>query len=160
MIVVADASPLIALSRIGKLELLRQLFGRLLVPQAVWQEVALADSHRAGVQELLNADWVEQRQVVDVALVRLLRRDLGAGESEAIVLAREVKADVLLIDERLGRSAAARLGLPMTGLVGILIEARRQGLLPDATSVIHQLRHEAGFWISDRLAALVEAKEV
>lgn len=155
MIVVADASPLIALSRIGRLELLRQLFGRLSVPQAVWREVALIDPHRTGVRELLQADWVERRQVVDVALVQLLRRDLGAGESEAIVLAREIKADVLLIDERLGRSAAARLGLPMTGLVGVLIEARRQGLVPDAALVIEQLRH-AGFWISDHLAALVE----
>ncbi len=156
MMVVADASPLIALSRVGRLELLRQLFGQLMVPQAVWQEVALSDPSRAGVAELQRADWVERRQVSDTALVQLLRQDLGAGESEAIVLAREVKADVLLIDERLGRSAATRLGLPITGLVGVLIEARQRGLLPDAVQIIQQLRQEAGFWISDALATLIE----
>lgn len=61
-------------------------------------------------------------------LVNLLRQDLGAGESEAIVLAREVKADVLLMDERRGRNAAKRLGITCTGLVGLLLEARRRGI--------------------------------
>lgn len=155
MIVVADSSPLIALSRIGRLGLLQQMFGRLMVPDAVWREVTGCDPARAGVAEMLQTPWIERRSVSDMSLVNLLRQDLGAGESEAIVLAREVKADMLLIDERLGRSAATRLGLPITGLVGILIDARRSGLLPDADAVILELRTKAGFWISDALVDLI-----
>ena len=89
-------------------------------------------------------------------LVNLLRQDLGAGESEAIVLAREVEADVLLMDERRGRNAAKRLGLTCTGLVGVLLEARRLGVLTDAESIGQALRDIAGFWISDDLMALLK----
>ena len=155
MIVVADSSPLIALSRIGRLGLLQQMFGRLMVPDAVWREVTGCDPARPGVAEMLQLSWIEHRSVSDTGLVNLLRQDLGAGESEAIVLAREISADMLLIDERLGRSAATRLGLPITGLVGVLIEARRTGLLPDAGAMIVDLRSKAGFWISDALADLI-----
>lgn len=155
MIIVADSSPLIALSRIGRLGLLQQMFGQLIVPDAVWREVTACYPDRPGVAEMLQMAWIEHRSVADKSLVNLLRQDLGAGESEAIVLAREMKADVLLIDERLGRSAATRLGITITGLVGILIEARRTGLLPDADAVILNLRNHAGFWISDALADLI-----
>jgi len=155
MIIVADASPLIALSRVGRLDLLRQMFGTLIVPEAVWQEVTSVPDERPGSAELRSSTWVSHATVQDTALVRLLRRDLGAGESEAIVLAHELHADVLLIDERLGRSAATRLGLTITGLVGVLIDARRSGLLPDAFQVVELLRTEAGFWISDSLAKLI-----
>jgi predicted nucleic acid-binding protein len=155
MIVVADASPLIALSRVSRLELLRQMFGTLIVPEAVWNEVTAVAPGRAGVAEILHSSWIQHVPVKDAGLVRLLRQNLGAGESEAIVLAREIQADVLLIDERLGRSAATRLGLTITGLVGVLIEARRSGLLPDAAEVVNALRSEAGFWISDELTNLI-----
>jgi predicted nucleic acid-binding protein len=155
MIVVADSSPLIALSRIGRLCLLQQMFGHLVVPDAVWRELTACDPSRAGVAEMLRANWIERRAVNDTNLVNLLRQDLGAGEAEAIVLARESKADVLLIDERLGRSAATRLGITITGLVGILIEARHRGLLTDAAEVVRDLRSNAGFWISDALLKLI-----
>ena len=85
-----------------------------------------------------------RRTVTDVHLVHLLRKDLGPGESEAIVLAREIAADFLLMDERLGRSAAQRLGLRCVGLVGFLIEAKRRGLITDAVGTAELLREKAG----------------
>ena len=91
----------------------------------------------------------------DQSLVNLLRHDLGAGEAEAIALARECNADLLLIDERLGRSAAKSLGLKVVGLVGVLIEARERGLVLDAGTLINRLHIEAGFWISEDLRNLV-----
>ena len=155
MIVVADSSPLIALSRVGKLHLLRDIFGTLLIPDAVWHEVAGSDPGRPGTLELRSASWIERRSIKDTALANLLRRDLGAGESEAIVLAREASARMLLMDERLGRSAAARLGIPVTGLIGILLEARRLGLVSDPAAIALELRTTAGFWISDDLMNLL-----
>ena len=120
-VVVADSSPLIAMARIGRLDLLHSVFGQLLVPDAVWREVVVAGVGKKGALDVGDAAWIERRSIVDSPLVNLLRHDLGAGESEAIVLAREVKADFLLMDERLGRSAAQRLGLQVVGLVGVLI---------------------------------------
>jgi predicted nucleic acid-binding protein len=155
MIVVSDASPLIALARIDRLELLREMFGTLLLPDSVWNEVTAAGVERPGAASVLRADWIERRSVSDSALVARLRLDLGAGESEAIALARESRADVLLIDERLGRIAAQRLGLRVTGLVGVLIEARQRGLLADAATVASDLEQKAGFWLSDDLRRLI-----
>jgi len=155
MIVVADSSPLIALCRIGRLELLRDLFGQLVIPEAVWQEVVASHPGKAGVTEIAAATWIGQQTVKDRPLVNLLRQDLGAGESEAIVLAREISADVLLMDERRGREAAKRLGITCTGLVGILLEARRRGVVNDPASIARDLRDIAGFWISDELMTLL-----
>lgn len=155
MIVVADSSPLIALCRVGRLELLHDLFGLLILPEAVWQEVAATYPEKTGAAGIASASWIEHRSVQDMQLVNLLRQDLGAGESEAIVLAREVKADVLLMDERRGRNAAKRLGITCTGLVGLLLEARRRGILADPARVGQELRDVAGFWISDELMALL-----
>jgi len=139
MIVVADASPLIALARIGRLELLHSALGRLLLPEAVWREVVEAGLDRAGAGEVWQANWIERRSVVDAGLVALLRQDLGAGESETIVLAREVGADLVLMDERMGRAAAKRLGLRVIGLAGVIVEARERGLVPDAEAVANDL---------------------
>jgi predicted nucleic acid-binding protein len=155
MLVVADSSPLIALCRVGRLELLHALFGQLVLPEAVWQEVTASHPEKTGASSIAAASWVEHRCVQDVQLVNLLRQDLGAGESEAIVLAREVKADLLLMDERRGRNAAKRLGLTCTGLVGVLLEARRRGILSDPVRVGQEIRDVAGFWISDELMTLL-----
>jgi len=155
MLVVADSSPLIALCRIGRLELLHDLFGQLVVPDAVWQEVVASHPGKAGVAEIAKATWIGQQTVKDKPLVNLLRQDLGAGESEAIVLAREISADVLLMDERRGREAAKRLGITCTGLVGVLLEGRRRGIVSDPVSTAQDLRDLAGFWISDELMALL-----
>lgn len=87
MTVVSNASPLIALARVNRLELLRALFGRLIIPDAVWNEIVLSGVGKAGKADFLRADWIETRPVNDRALTSLLKHDLGAGESEAIVLA-------------------------------------------------------------------------
>lgn len=94
-----------------QIEFASRPFGKLIIPDAVWLEVVASDPGKAGVREVSEATWIEQQTVKDRPLVNLLRQDLGAGESEAIVLARECGADVLLMDERRGREAAKRLGL-------------------------------------------------
>ena len=92
MIVVADSSPLIALCRIGRLELLRDLFGIFIIPNAVRAEVSVSHAEKEGAKKALSADWIERQAVRDIPLVRLLRHDFGAGECQAILLAREVEA--------------------------------------------------------------------
>jgi hypothetical protein len=155
MIVVSDSSPLIALCRIGSLELLHDLFGQLVIPDAVWQEIVASHPGKAGVTEIAAATWIARQSVKDRPLLKLLRQDLGAGESEAIVLAREMSAEVLLMDERRGREAAKCLGITCTGLIGVLIEGRRRGIVNDPASIAQDLRDIAGFWISDELMSLL-----
>jgi len=101
MIVVGNASPLINLARIGQLDLLRQLYGELLIPEAVWQEVVIQGIGQTGADEVASARWIKRVAIVNRALTIALQQDLDAGEAEAIVLAVERQADLLVMDERL-----------------------------------------------------------
>ena len=151
MIVVSNASPLINLSRVGLLKLVPALYGAMLMPRAVWDEIVVEGAGQPGADEIKAALWIETRTVANVQLVQVLRHSLDAGESEAIALALEVKADLLLMDERLGREMAQHLGLDYTGLIGMLVEAKRRGLLQAIKPCLDALRNLAGFRISDAL---------
>jgi len=151
MIVVSDSSPLIALCDLGKLDLLRLLYGRVVLPNAVWKETSIAGQDKPERKELLSASWIERVQVRNQVLVKSLAQKLDAGESEAIVLALELNADLLLMDERLGRNVARRFGIDVTGVVGILLMAKSQGHLSAIKPDLDRLRDELDFWMSESL---------
>ena len=151
MKVVCNASPLINLARIGQLALLPRLFGRLLLPQAVWQEVVEDGRGQPGAEEIRRAVWIERATVSNQPLVHSLRQDLDAGEAEAIALAIEIQADWLLMDERLGRETAQHFGLRYVGLVGILSAAKQRGDLKALRPLLDRLRDVAGFRVSSAL---------
>ena len=151
MIIVSDASPLINLARIGTLGLLRQLYGKISIPQAVWYEIVVEGAGRPGADEVERADWIETHVVCNESLVQALREDLDAGEAEAIALGLEIQAGLLLMDEHRGRESARHLGLSPVGLIGILIEAKRRGLLPGVRDSLKRLRNEAGFRLNETL---------
>src|SRR5262245_14078578 len=118
MIVVSDTSPITNLALIGYVNLLQQLYGSVVIPQAVSQEIAAVAPRLAGIVDIQKVEWLEIRQAEDSALVTSLQLELDRGEAEAIALAIELKADLLLMDERRGRTVAARLGLTFVGLLG------------------------------------------
>jgi len=149
--VVSNASPLINLARIGQLALLPRLFGRLLLPQAVWQEVVEDGRGQPGAEEIRRAVWIERAAVSNQPLIHSLRQDLDAGEAEAIALAIEIQADWLLMDERLGRETAQYFGLRYVGLVGILSAAKQRGDLKALRPLLDRLRDVAGFRVSSAL---------
>lgn len=155
MIVVSDASPLINLARISELSLLRKLYGALIIPQAVWQEVVVSGAGQPGAETIEAASWIEARSVRNEHLVRALRQDLDAGEAEAIALALEVEADLLIMDERAGRETARHLDVRVLGLIGVLTEAKRSGLIDAVKSRLDALRDLAGFRVSQPLYARV-----
>lgn len=159
MIVVSDTSPLSGLAIAGYLSLLPQLYGRVIIPVAVADELKRGGQDEPRITEVLAPDWIEVRQPQDLALVEALQveHNLDRGESEAIALALELKADELLIDERLGRREASRLGLSITGLLGILLVAKRRGLIGEIRPVVNALIDEAGFRVSSQLYAEVLA---
>ncbi len=145
MKVVSNASPLVNLGRIGRLDLLREIYGELLIADAVWQEVVVDGAGQPGSLDVKEADWIRVVSVANRSLVQSLRKDLDAGEAEAIALALEIEADLLLMDERLGREIAQFLGLRYTGLIGSLVEAKHRGIITTIKTYLDQLRSEAGF---------------
>lgn len=151
MHVVSNSSPLINLARIGKLTLLRELFGVLIVPDAVWQEVVVEGAGQPGADEVRSAEWIQRQAVMNTQLVQALQQDLDAGEAEAIALSLELGADLLLMDENLGRQTARHLGLRYIGLIGALVMAKRRGLISAVKPHLDMLRDIAGFRVDAAL---------
>jgi predicted nucleic acid-binding protein len=151
MSIVSNASPLINLARIGKLDLLPRLYGELTVPEAVWREVVLEGQGQPGAEEIERASWIQVRSVTNRDLAQALQQELDAGEAEAIALALEMGAEFLLMDERLGRETALHMGVQCVGLIGVLIEAKHKGLISGVRSLLDALRDVAGFWVSEAL---------
>ncbi len=147
MIVVSDTSVVTALIQIGRVELLFDIFGVVVVPEAVADELA--------VSHVALPPWIRSVSVRGRSVVEDFRRELDAGESEAIALALEIDADFLLMDEKRGRAAAQRAGLTTIGILGVASAAKRKGLLVSVALVIRELREQASFWISDELEARV-----
>lgn len=144
-VVVSDSSCLIGLSKIGSLDVLRQLFDTLLIPDMVYHEVVLMGKGKAGAEEVGQAAWIEQCAVQNTLAVNTLRITLGAGESEAIILAIERKADFIILDDLRARQTAEELALPVIGTIAILHKAAEKGMLQkEIQSVLQRLRH-AGF---------------
>ena len=114
MKVVSDASPIINIACIDKLNLLNQLYGELYIPEAVWNEVVVQGKGQPGADEIESAKWIKVQSVNDTSLVHALEQELDQGESEAIVLSLEIQAELLLMDERIGREVARHLGLHFT----------------------------------------------
>lgn len=133
MIVVSDSSPLIALARIRKLELLAALFERIVIPAEVHGEVIIEGRGLPGAEEVSSAAWIEVAPpcVAPQQAIWKACDGLGAGERGAIVLAKSLQADLTLIDERKGRQVAAEVGLSVAGCIGVLESGARRGLVPD-----------------------------
>ena len=147
-IVIVDTTPLISLSLIRQLHLLQVLYGEVLIPPAVKAEV-LAGGSRAGAVELRTATYIRTVSLKDPQRATLLS-DLDRGEAEVIALGLEQQADLLIIDEQLGRRHAQRLGLPLTGILGVLLKAKQLGHLPEVKPLILQL-HQNGIRLGEAL---------
>jgi predicted nucleic acid-binding protein len=157
--VVANATPLIALSLINRLDLLHQLFDEVLVPPAVYEEVAIRGAGRPGASDLASASWVQVQAPEVSPTIEPMLLGLGPGELQVLLLAREMQPDWVLIDERLGRRVAQAMGLPVKGTVGLLLAAFRAGLLSktQALEAVQQLV-EQGIRISPKVITWFEAE--
>jgi predicted nucleic acid-binding protein len=156
---VSNASPLINLAWIGKLHLLFELYGKITIPEAVWIEVTKQGQNQPGSKEVKEANWIDVQRVADQDLIRSFQRDLDTGESEAIALAIQIGADLLLMDERLGREIAGLFNLRVVGVIGVLIEAKHKGLIREVKPCLDQLRVLAGFYINPALFERIVREE-
>lgn len=155
MKIVANSSALIALSTVSQLDLLHQRFPQgILIPQAVWDEVVSTGSGLPGAKEVETASWITVCAITNTRLCSLLRAELDIGEAEAIVLGVEQAANVMVLDEKDARRVAQRLGLNVLGTVGLLIWAKRQGLISCLREQLDLLKTRKSF----RLSSLVYAQ--
>src|SRR5437879_4545859 len=129
MIVVSNTSPITNLAAVGQLDLLQQLYEKVLIPPAVYGELTGSSGGQPGAVEVQTLEWIETKPVADRGLVTALQMELDEGEAEALALAKEL-AGLLLLDERRGRVVASRLRLRFIGLLGVLIEAKQRSCLP------------------------------
>ena len=149
-IVVSDSSPLICLSFLGRPEILHALFGTVYVPPSVAAEV-LEPRHGFAGASVEQIAGVQLRSPTDTRTVSTAHPRLHAGEVEAISLAMETRADLLVIDEAQGRAAAQGFGIATIGTLGILIRAKHANLITEVRPVLDRLRHELNFYVSDQL---------
>ena len=129
---------------VGKLHLLFHLYAEIVVPPAVNGELL-----SNGVQ--LDPLWTRIVAAQDQDGLAALREELDPGEAEAIIVAAELEAGLLLVDEKRGRRIAMDRGLKVTGLLGVLAEAKERGLIPRCQPVLDDMIRIAGFWIGDDL---------
>jgi hypothetical protein len=137
MIIIADSSPLIALALIEKLNLLEQLYKELYFPAAVFKEVA--ETEKPFAKELQLFLHGKVKNVENILAVEMLSGDIGAGEAEAIVLSLEQKPSAVLIDDLKARRFAKMNGLDVIGTMGILLKAKKAGLIQKIKPLIATL---------------------
>lgn len=129
MKVVVNAMPLIALSMIGQLSLLHEMFDEVIVPTAVYDEVVTRGRGRPGAAELAQADWLQVMPFQGAPTIEPMLLGLDAGELSVLLVAQELRPDWVIIDERLARRVAQAIGLPVKGTLGVLLAATWAGLL-------------------------------
>ncbi len=153
MPVVSDTSPLLGLSAIGGLDLLKDQFGEVFIPPSVLAELKVETNFRGtrSIQQALSAGWLTSREIQNEPLTRSLLLELHKGEAEAITLAIDLGLDMIIMDERLGRDHAKALGLKTVGILGVLLSAKKHGQIDSVSAAMEALRREVGFFIADHL---------
>ncbi|NJL92188.1 MAG: DUF3368 domain-containing protein [Coleofasciculaceae cyanobacterium SM2_1_6] len=153
MFIVSDTSPISNLAKVGQLHLMFQLYGKVLIPNAVHEELLDPRAGETVIIAVQLADWLEVRSVQNQELVNALRTRINIGEAEAIALAVEVQATRLIIDERLGRQAAKDFKVKITGVLGLLLLAKRRQKILAIKPIMDNLIDRANFRISPQLYA-------
>jgi hypothetical protein len=151
MIIVSNTSPISNLAMVGQLNLMQQLYERILIPTAVYEELLDKRAGETVITAVKSAMWLKIQPVQNQELVNELRNRVNVGEAEAIALAIEVEANRLLIDERLGRQTAIDFDLKIIGVLGILLTAKRQNLITAIKPIMDDLMTQANFRISSQL---------
>jgi len=147
--VVVNSSVIIALAKIGKLTLLKELFKKIIIPMQVYEEVT-KDPTLPGAEEIMKTRWIEVAKISNMKLFEELCSEIDVGEAAVIVLALEINADLVVLDDKLARKKAEFFGLRYTGTIGILILAKKRKLISSLRDVLIELRNK-GFWISNKL---------
>lgn len=158
--IVSNSSPIIHLAKVGHLDLLQDFFGELLISEAVYEECITEGRNRSEVSIIKQASWLRVVPVTNQNLVSLLKTEIDRGEAESIALALETQASLILLDDSDAREKARLYHLKITGILGLLIRAKRSGKLISLSTTLDALR-DTGFWLNAKLVdrLLIEVGE-
>jgi len=158
MKVVVNTTPLISLACVGRLDLLERLFGGIILAEAVFREIKAKQSH-AYVE--IDQPWIEIRPIAGQMYKQLLLSQLDSGEAETIILAQEIQADYVVIDENRGYRLARQAGLPVVRTLSLLLRAKQKGYVTQIKPILDEMVAR-GRWYSPAVcrAMLLQAGEI
>ena len=151
--VIVNTTPLIALSHVGELTLLQKLYGEIMIPQAVYQELSAKEDSICKKQVDNSLDWIRVENIENQMAKAMYKTQLHEGEVEVMILAKEKSADVVIIDDANAKKHAKYLGLPVTGTLGVLIKAKKQGHIKELKPIIQEMVDKS-IYISESLIKL------
>jgi len=147
MKIISDTTPIISLASVGRLDILKKLFGEVFIPEAVYNEIKAKKSH--GDRET-DSEYIKTRTVAGKMYGNLLLSQLDAGEAEVILLAKEMNADFVIIDENLGYRIAKNSGLDVVRTLSVILKAKQEGIINEAKPLLDEMIVK-GIWYSARV---------
>lgn len=150
--IISNTTPILSLLKIDKLDLLKDLYGKITVPLAVFHEIEKGRK-KPYYQDLALLDWIEIQEIKNPDS-RVFFIDLDNGEAEVLILAKEQNADLVIMDEIMGRRYAKQLKYNLTGTIGILLKAKENELIKSVRKLLTELT-EKGTWLNPKLISTV-----
>ena len=152
--VIINSTPIIALGGMGMLELLKKMYGEVIIPQAVYDEIGLKPDSRSFIELKKSLSWVQILPIQNQMAKRFFKTQLHVGEVEVMILATEQEADLVVMDDANAKKHAMYLGLNVIGTLGILVKCKEQGFLNEVKPLLDQMSQN-GFRISENLRKIV-----
>ena len=152
-VVISTTSPLFYLYRLRHLDLLQKLYQRIIVPEAVVNELQAGRDQGEDTPRVADYDWIEMRSVRVPEVVKLIT-DLGPGEAEVLTLPLEESDSLVIIDDRLAREVAGARNIRLTGTAGVLLKAKQEGHIPTVSPLLNRLI-QLDFRLSDTVIATI-----
>ncbi|WP_029522479.1 DUF3368 domain-containing protein [Persephonella sp. KM09-Lau-8] len=157
--VVSNTTPILSFIKLNRLDILRNIYKEITIPEAVYRE--LEEGKHKYYLNISKEDWIKISKVSNKRLVKQFEKILDTGEAEAITLALELKADLLLMDEKIGRKIAEEQGLKISGTIGILLKAKEEGIISEVKPFIYELIKKGNYYKKSFLETVLKfAKEI
>lgn len=150
--IIVNSTPLIILGKIDELEILKNLYGEIIIPQAVFEEVTSKNDFAK--EKILNSSWIKILEVQDKTNRKIYQAKLHDGEVEVMMLAKEISADLLIIDDNAAKKTAKFLEFKVTGTLGILLKAKSEKIISEVKPILEKML-EKNFYISEEVIKLV-----
>lgn len=158
MIIVSDSGPLIALSKLNLLFILQEFFEEIVIPKEVWREVVERGKGKAGSEVIEKARWIKVQELGEELSIGVLCMEIERGEAEAIILAKRINADMLILDEKIPREIAGAIGLKVVGSLALIHEGIERGLINQTLEEVTKKMRERKIWISDEIIEKVRSR--
>lgn len=151
--VIVNSTPLIVLCGIGRLFILRDLYQEIWIPEAVYQEVMVKED-AVCMQVQMAKEWIHVGKIHDYKEKKMYKAKLHDGEVEVMILAQEQDADLVVLDDNAAKKTAKYLGLTVTGTLGTLLKAKRQGIIDEIRPLLSEMRQN-GFYVGADVESIV-----